>query len=103
MIAVSQDYIERVIATVRNHRDSENSWPQWANVLADEVEKLQEQLDKALNANHAGGYETIGLQAEVEELREALRKIAFTPLTKVAAEKIAQKALAVPLPEEPQP
>lgn len=36
----SRDYIERTIETVRNHRDSENMWPQWANILADEIERL---------------------------------------------------------------
>lgn len=36
-----RDYISRTIATVRNHRDSENCWPQWANVFADEIERLR--------------------------------------------------------------
>src|SRR5262252_7638550 len=28
-------YLERTIATVRNHRDADNCWPQWANIFAD--------------------------------------------------------------------
>lgn len=34
------DYIERTIATVRNHRDADNCWPQWANIFADQIEAL---------------------------------------------------------------
>jgi hypothetical protein len=35
-----RDYIERTIATVRNHQDADNCWPQWANIFADEIERL---------------------------------------------------------------
>lgn len=42
----SREYIERTIATVRNHADSDNSWPQWANVLADEIERLWDVEDE---------------------------------------------------------
>lgn len=35
-----RDYIERTIATVRNHAWSENSWTQWANIFANEIERL---------------------------------------------------------------
>ncbi len=35
-----RDYIARTIATIRNHRDADNCWPQWANALADEIERL---------------------------------------------------------------
>lgn len=35
-----RDYLERTIATVRNHRDAENCWPSWANIFADEIERL---------------------------------------------------------------
>ena len=35
-----REYLERTIETVRNHRDAENSWPQWANIFADEIERL---------------------------------------------------------------
>ncbi len=37
----SADYIDRTIATVRNHRDADNCWPQWANIFADEIEDLR--------------------------------------------------------------
>lgn len=37
---MSRDYLERTIATVRNHRDADNCWPQWANIFADEIERL---------------------------------------------------------------
>ena len=45
------DYIDRTIATVRNHRDADNCWPQWANIFADEIEDLRvrvETLEAAL-------------------------------------------------------
>jgi len=38
----SRDYLERTIETVRVHRDADNSWPQWANIFADEIERLWE-------------------------------------------------------------
>jgi hypothetical protein len=44
-VAGSRDYLERTIETVRVHRDSDNSWPQWANVLADEIERLWGQVE----------------------------------------------------------
>lgn len=37
---VSRDYLTRTIATVRNHVDAESCWPQWANIFADELERL---------------------------------------------------------------
>lgn len=43
-----RDYIDTVIATVRPHRGEYNSWPQWANQLADEVEALRAERDAAL-------------------------------------------------------
>jgi uncharacterized protein YjcR len=39
-----RDYISRTIATVRNHRDADNCWPQWANTFADEIERMREAL-----------------------------------------------------------
>ena len=42
-----RDYIERTIATVRNHRDADNCWPQWANIFADEIERLWRVEDSA--------------------------------------------------------
>lgn len=48
---MSRDYIERTIAAVRNHRDAENCWPQWAYIFADEIERLWHIEDAA--AHHA--------------------------------------------------
>lgn len=42
----SADYIDRTMEVVRIHRSSENSWPQWANILADEVEDLRADVDE---------------------------------------------------------
>jgi hypothetical protein len=39
MTGHERNYLERTIATVRNHRDADNCWPQWANILADEIER----------------------------------------------------------------
>ena len=46
-----RDYIERTIATVRNHREADNCWPQWANIFADEIEALWSERDR-LVAEH---------------------------------------------------
>src|SRR5262245_2179489 len=60
--AVSErDYLERTIATVRNHRDADNCWPQWANIFADEIERLW--VENAAQAE------------ELRELREALESV----------------------------
>jgi hypothetical protein len=40
-------YIDRKIEMVRNHRGAENAWPQWANILADEIEDLRADLSEA--------------------------------------------------------
>ena len=37
---IERDYLERTILTVRIHRDADNCWPQWANIFADEIERL---------------------------------------------------------------
>jgi hypothetical protein len=75
------DYIDRTIATVRNHRDSENSWPQWANILADEIEALREELQLAeahddyftLARKFASSQETVRVAfKELGQLRNAL-------------------------------
>lgn len=61
------DYIDRTIATVRNHRDADNCWPQWANAFADEIEKLRaerEYLDKAQ-------LDLVACRAEVERLEQS--------------------------------
>ena len=44
----SADYIDRTIATVRNHRDADNCWPQWANLFADEIEYLRKDVARAV-------------------------------------------------------
>ena len=41
-----RDYIERTIATVRNHQDADNCWPQWANIFADEIERCWAEIDR---------------------------------------------------------
>jgi len=46
---MERDYLERTIATVRNHRDSGNYWPTLANIFADEIERLW-QIEDALPA-----------------------------------------------------
>ena len=46
MKLAERDYLERTIATVRNHRDADNCWPQWANIFADEIERLWGALDE---------------------------------------------------------
>lgn len=53
----SADYIDRTVRTVRNHRDSDNCWPQWANVLADEIEDLRAALLTVLRPCVDCGYE----------------------------------------------
>lgn len=35
-----RDYLETTIATVRQHAGADNCWPQWANIFADEIERL---------------------------------------------------------------
>src|SRR5690242_19301884 len=42
-----RDYLERTILTVRNHRGADNCWPQWANIFADEIERLWKVEDAA--------------------------------------------------------
>jgi hypothetical protein len=36
-----RDYVDRIIRTVRQHDSSDESWPQWANLLCDEIEGLR--------------------------------------------------------------
>jgi hypothetical protein len=75
---IERDYLERTIATVRNHRDAENCWPQWANIFADEIERLWRAED-ALNeiaAIEYTGFESINstrLGTAQRIAREALR------------------------------
>lgn len=52
---IERDYLERTIATVRNHRDADNCWPQWANIFANEIERLWEEnqkLNRSLVEHH---------------------------------------------------
>jgi len=51
---MERDYLERTIATVRNHRNADNCWPQWANIFADEIERLW-QIEDALPAAAPAG------------------------------------------------
>lgn len=78
--AVERDYLERTIETVRVHRDADNSWPQWANILADEVERLW------------------AVEALVGELRDALRMLVYDPdfltWTTRGQREVARAALA---------
>jgi len=52
------DYLVRTIATVRNHRGAAsdwNTWVQWANIFADEIERLWDEVEgyqRALVAHH---------------------------------------------------
>ncbi len=79
-----RDYIGRTIATIRNHRDAENCWPQWANALADEIERLDAALEQAerdvVAAREAAHHLTEALNhdsarlAKVPALVEALRE-----------------------------
>lgn len=45
------DYIDRTIATVRNHRGADSCWPQWANILADEIEDLRADIARLERAD----------------------------------------------------
>lgn len=83
------DYIDRTIATVRNHRGADNCWPQWANIFADEIEALRADRDalaarvaelEAKLASTEADYQAMYEQAadavaRVEELEAALRRI----------------------------
>lgn len=82
------DYIDRTIATVRNHRDADNCWPQWANIFADEIEALRAErdalaarvqenndaLDRAYQARDDWKGQAQILAARVAELEAALRE-----------------------------
>lgn len=37
------DYLDRTIETIRNHRDC---WPQWVNIFADEIKRLRKRATK---------------------------------------------------------
>jgi hypothetical protein len=59
-----RDYIARTIATVRNHKDADNCWPQWANHFADEIERLDAELEQAERERDEA-------RAKVEQFRSA--------------------------------
>jgi hypothetical protein len=64
-----RSYLERTIATVRNHREADNCWPQWANIFADEIERLWEceaERDRLLEQARED-------YRKINRLREALR------------------------------
>lgn len=66
-----RDYLEHTIATVRNHREAENCWPQWANIFADEIERLWEQqaeIRGSLTALATGGIGGIEFAEEVQRI-----------------------------------
>lgn len=65
-----RDYLERTIATVRNHRGADNCWPQWANIFADEIERLW-QVESAAAEVAGNGYGSIDHRA-FYALRESL-------------------------------
>lgn len=48
-----RDYIDRTIETVRNHRDADNCWPQWANIFADDIEDHRKALVQERAARNA--------------------------------------------------
>jgi hypothetical protein len=50
-LAHERDYIARTIATVRNHKDADNCWPQWANIFADQIESLEAELERVTATN----------------------------------------------------
>jgi hypothetical protein len=64
---VRDDYIDRTIATVRNHRDADNCWPQWANVFADEIIRLRGVASEL--AALAAKKEPAGTWARITELQ----------------------------------
>lgn len=49
-----RSYLERTIATVRNHRDADNCWPSWANIFADEIERLWAENEKLREQVNSG-------------------------------------------------
>jgi hypothetical protein len=52
-LAHERDYIARTIETVRNHKDADNCWPQWANIFADQIESLEAELERVTDENEA--------------------------------------------------
>jgi hypothetical protein len=82
-LAHERDYIARTIETVRNHKDADNSWPQWANIFADQIESLEAELERVTeNAAmwsrlaHENAHRGDDLEVELERVTAALREIA---------------------------
>lgn len=67
-----RDYIERTIATVRNHRGADNCWPQWANVLADEIESCWADLEQATRERDEARYDEQVEAGIANEFRDAV-------------------------------
>ena len=68
-----RDYLERTIETVRNHQHADNCWPQWANIFADEIERLwrfAEEIKKLASDPFAS--DTVALRACLLAANEAL-------------------------------
>jgi hypothetical protein len=66
-----RDYIERTIETVRNHRDADNCWPQWANFFADEIEDCWAELERVENERDEARKNAIHLQRELVNAQTA--------------------------------
>lgn len=101
-----RDYLETTIATVRQHRNADNCWPQWANIFADEIEALW----KIEDARAAEDAALISGAAEgaTESLRGYLEEIKRLASDPWASEAVALRAcllaayegLGLPGPED---
>ena len=73
-----RDYLERTIETVRNHQHAENCWPQWANIFADEIERLwqveieRQAFERALEDERAASNRLSGAYRHVRDALEAM-------------------------------
>lgn len=65
LVRHERDYLERTIATVRNHRDADNCWPQWANIFADEIERCWAMLDEN-DGPALDNFDGVGLDARYD-------------------------------------
>lgn len=61
-----RDYLERTIETVRNHRNADNCWPSWANIFADEIERLWDEVERYELARHEDAQRIERLLQEAE-------------------------------------
>ncbi len=72
-----RDYLERTILTVRNHRSADNCWPQWANIFADEIERLWQReadLEDELRGTCEMNEQSMRTLREVVKNREAMEE-----------------------------